>query len=109
MNTSIFQSLKLTLVSLTSLSKDALHIYVGMGLYLGACWLVRRSRHKWIPMLVVLIAAALGEILDARGDLASLGHWRWGASAHDFINTLFWPTVVALLLRWTSIFSQPAR
>ena len=107
MSHSQFQSIKITLVSVTSLSRDALHIYVGMALYLGASWLLRRSRHRWIPWAVVLVAASVGELLDARDDLAGRNFWRWEDSFHDLVNTLFWPTVIALLLRWTSLFARP--
>jgi hypothetical protein len=48
---------------------------------------------------VALCAACAGELLDMRDDLRLLGHWRYMASLHDVINTMFWPTVLALLAR----------
>jgi len=101
-----FQAFKISLVKLTSLSKDALHIYVGMALFLITRWLLRKSRHQWIAWVVVLAAAVGGEVLDIWGDVAKGLHPRWDASLHDLVNTTFWPTVIALMLKWTSIFSK---
>lgn len=47
--------------------------------------------------LFVFILACAGEWVDRRDDMASFGYWRWQASAHDVLNTLFWPTVLTLL------------
>lgn len=96
MDTSTTQTIKLAIVSATGLSKDALHIYVGMAVYLTLMLFVRRFR-PWIAWLAVLLIACAGEWIDGRDDIASLGYWRWQASVHDIINTLFWPTVLTLL------------
>lgn len=96
MDASITQTLKLVLVSATGLSRDALHIYVGMAIYLALIVFIRRCK-PWIAWLAVLLIACAGEWIDGRDDIASLGYWRWQASVHDIINTLFWPTVLTLL------------
>ena len=96
MDTSIAQGLKLALVSATGLSKDALHIYIGMALYLTVSISIRRFR-PCLGWLVVFIIACAGEWVDRRDDIASFGYWRWQASVHDVLNTLFWPTVLTLL------------
>lgn len=96
MEISTAQSIKLAIVAATGLSKDALHIYVGMLVYLGlntAAWRFRPC----LGWLAVLIVACAGEWVDRRDDIASLGYWRWQASLHDILNTLFWPTVLTLL------------
>lgn len=97
MDTSTAQSIKLAIVSATGLSKDALHIYVGMAVYLILIAISRRFRPH-IGWLVVFIIACAGEWVDRRDDIESLGYWRWQASIHDVLNTLFWPT--ALTLFW---------
>lgn len=99
METTAVQAIKLALVSATGLSKDALHIYVGLSVFLVVATASRRSLASWLPMGAVTLAAALGELLDLRDDLLSLGYWRWSASLHDVINTAFWPTVFFLLAR----------
>ncbi len=96
MDISTAQSIKLTIVSATGLSKDALHIYVGMVVYLTLIVGTRRFR-PYIGWLVVFIIACAGEWVDRRDDIGSFGYWRWQASAHDILNTLFWPTVLTLL------------
>ena len=96
MDTSIAQGLKLALVSATGLSKDALHIYIGMAVYLTVSIGLRRFR-PYLGWLVVFIIACAGEWVDRRDDIASFGYWRWQASVHDVLNTLFWPTVLTLL------------
>lgn len=97
MELSFVQTTKLAIVAVTGLSKDSLHIYTGMAIFLLAM-LLRRSPRVFVPWLTVLLVAVLGEMLDRRDDLLSLARWRWKASLHDVLNTLFWPTVLALLL-----------
>lgn len=96
---STVQAIKLAIVSVTGLSKDALHIYVGLMVFFAAMRIFRRQVHRFMPLLAVFIVACCGEGLDMRDDLHSLGYWRWDASLHDVINTLFWPFVIALLMR----------
>ena len=96
MDISTTQSLKLAIVSATGLSRDALHIYVGLAAYLTLIAVIRGFR-PYIGWLGVFIIACAGEWVDRRDDLESLGYWRWQASAHDILNTLFWPTALTLL------------
>ena len=102
-DSSFVQALKLDIVGFTGLSKDALHIYVGIGVWLLAAALFRRSITTLRPWLVALIVACGIEAFDAFDDWVQLGHWRWRASLHDVINTMFWPTVLALLARYTRL------
>jgi hypothetical protein len=100
MDTSVFQAFKLAVVTATGLSKGALHVYVGLIVWLAATATLRRSVRSLLPLGVVLAVAIVGEAWDARDDIATLGHWRIGASAHDVVNTLFWPTVLVLVARF---------
>ncbi len=94
----IYQQVKLVLIDGSGLSKDALHVYGGMAIYLGMRLLVPRRR--WVAWAVVLVAALAGEGLDMRGEhlrgdlQPDTAHW------HDIWNTLFWPTILVLLERW---------
>lgn len=94
----IYQQLKLLLIDGSGLSKDALHIYGGMAIYLGARLLVPQRR--WVAWTLVLAAALAGEWLDLRGEnlrgdlQPDAAHW------HDIWNTLWWPSVLVLLERW---------
>lgn len=104
MQTSAFQATKLAIVSFTSLDKDALHIYVGLCVFFATAFVTRRSIKTVMPLFAVLCIAVLGELLDMRDDLASLGYWRWRASFHDIANTLCWPVVLFSLARVTKVF-----
>lgn len=101
METSAFQAFKLAVVTATGLSKDALHVYVGLIVWLASAAVVRRPVRSLLPLGVVLAVAVLGEAWDANGDIATLRHWRIGDSVHDVVNTVFWPTVLWLLARFT--------
>ncbi|MDR2549611.1 MAG: hypothetical protein LBD10_05345 [Desulfobulbus sp.] len=100
METSAFQSLKLAVVSATGLSKDALHVYVGLAVFLATSVALRKPLRSAVPWLAAIAVALAGEALDMRDDIASFGHWRWAASMHDILNTLFWPTVLLLLAKF---------
>jgi hypothetical protein len=99
METSTAQAIKLAIVSATGLSKDALHIYVGLTALLTAAAILRKPLRSTIPWIMVLALAVAGEMVDARDDIATLGYWRWGASLHDVVNTIFWPSVLLTLAR----------
>lgn len=94
-----FQHLKLAIVAYTGLSKDALHIYVGMSVLFVSALVFRRLRYSVVPWLAVLVVAVLLEMGDLRDNLMILGHWDWASSLHDIVNTLFWPTVLWLAAR----------
>lgn len=99
METSAVQSLKLALVQSIGLSKDALHIYVGLTVFFATSWAFRKRKDISWPLLAVLLIAVAGELFDMRDDLSSIGYWRWMASLHDIVNTMLWPTVIFVLAR----------
>jgi hypothetical protein len=106
METSAVQAAKLAIVGATGLSKDTLHVYVGLTVFLVSTWVLRKHVRSVLPLLIVVLVACAGEVLDMRDDIHSLGYWRWGASLHDIVNTSFWPFVLYVLLRRTSAFSR---
>jgi hypothetical protein len=101
------QSVKFWLVQHLDLAKDALHIYVGLTLFLGSALLFRWPLRSWKPWAVAAAAALLGEAWDLRDSLAwhtridLRGNWK------DLWNTLFWPSVLLILARATTLFSPP--
>jgi hypothetical protein len=104
METSAVQSIKLTIVAVAGLSKDALHIYVGLAVFLIVAIVLRKPLRSIVPWIAVIAIAVAGEVLDMRDDLSSLGCWRWDASLHDILNTLFWPTILFLLAKFGIFF-----
>ena len=104
METSAVQSAKLAIMSTMGLSKDALHIYVGLAVFLIAAAVLRKSLRSIAPWFAVVAIAVAGELFDMRDDIYSFGYWRWWASLHDVLNTLFWPSVLLLHARLGAFF-----
>ncbi len=99
MNTSYYQQAKLQVMSIVDLSKDAVHVHLGMLIFF--LWVVttRQSLKSFKSILPVLVVAVLMELLDLRDDYYSFDFFRWKASIHDLINTLFWPFVIVILCK----------
>jgi hypothetical protein len=106
METTLAQSAKLAVIAATGLSKDALHTHVGLLVYVAALVLTRKPMRSTIPWAITLLVALLGEAVDMRDKIASLGRWHWGASVHDIVNTLLWPSVLVLLARFTNLLKR---
>lgn len=100
---STFQSIKHELVHFASLSKDALHIYVGIAVFLLAAAMSKKGARGTFPLLAVLVVALLGEILDFRDEFRRYGRILVRASLHDIVNTMFWPLMLWLVARYTKI------
>jgi hypothetical protein len=100
MDASLFQTLKTSIVRTVGLSQDALHVHVGLMVFILLALSLRKRGFSWLPFAAAVCAALLGELLDMRDDLATRGFWRVGASIHDIINTAFWPLLLTLLARW---------
>ena len=101
-----FQQSKLWLMQLLGLPKDALHIYVGLAIFLLSAALFRWPLRSWKPLGAVVAAAFAGEAWDI------IDNWRigvaplWGRSWHDIWNTCFWPSVLFLVARHTPLLDR---
>jgi len=106
METSLYQLFKIYFFHYVPLSKDATHIYIGLMVYfvVGIFFIKNFSSVK--PVLFVLGVAVFMEIIDLRDDYSAFGHFRWGASFHDIVNTIFWPLVVFFLFRLNTLKSN---
>ncbi|MGP5011762.1 hypothetical protein ACTXIR_12705 [Psychrobacter glacincola] len=109
-----FTAFKINVIEVSGLAKDALHIYVGVGIYL-LCLLVLRpiiknqSIRSFMALVVVTGIALLGEYLDNRNTIeasgmAGLSHEQLVASLRDLINTCLLPYVLYALNKWTTLF-----
>ena len=98
------QSAKTAVMRAVDLERDALHIYVGLALFLGAALLRRWPVTSWKPLAVVLVVTIIGEVWDWRDAVADERRiplaWQW----HDVWNTMFWPLVLVVLARTTRVF-----
>ena len=103
---SYFQSAKLFLVEATDLSKDALHIHVGLGVMLLVVIVLRKSLADWRPLAAVALAAVAGEVWDVIDTWSHGGTPHWSLNGKDVWNTLFWPTVLFGLARFTRVLKR---
>jgi len=103
-----FQQAKMALVELLGLPKDALHIYVGLALFLAAAALLRRPLGSLVPISAVLAAALAGEAWDLIDTHAAGARAHWDRNWHDIWNTCFWPAILFLLARYTKVLSRRA-
>jgi hypothetical protein len=96
----MFHAAKVWLVDLTGVSRDALHIYVAIALFLCVRIMWRGPWGSVAAVIMVLAAALTGEWLDHQMELLQGGvcdpaeHW------HDLRNTMAAPLVLALALPW---------
>lgn len=103
---SALQAVKWWLVHHVGLAKDALHIYVALGLFFGTALAFGWKLSSWKPWSVVLAAAVLGEAWDLRDGMVYRTHIDLWANWHDIWNTIFWPSVIVLLARRTELFKK---
>ncbi len=111
-----FYIFKTGIMNATGLEKDALHIYVGMSVYLLSLILLRPLFKKYsvrafMALIMVTGIALLGEYLDNRQTITELGVSGMGraelkASIHDIVNTCLWPYVLYAITLWTKIFQS---
>ena len=111
-----FYIFKNGVVSATGLDKDALHMYVGISVYLLSLIMMRPIFKKYsvrafIALILVTCIALLGEYLDNRQTITELGMSGIGsaelkASIHDLINTCLLSYVLYGLTMWTKIFQS---
>lgn len=102
-----FQSFKTLLVDHTHLAKDALHIYVALGVFFGSCLLFGWKARHWRPWLLVLVAALLGEAWDLAEASDSNDPVDKAGHIKDVWNTLLVPTVLMVLARFSTVFADP--
>jgi len=90
--------LKQDIVGLTGLTRDALHVHIGLGLMLAAAALLK-GRHVLRAWLFVLTAELLNEATELSGAFPDPSEGDWSGSLHDIANTMFWPTLVLVAVR----------
>lgn len=97
--TSLYNALKTDLADLLGITKDALHIHLGLAIFALIIVIFRRSPGSVLPWLGVLAFELANELLD-------IFHWHEGAFSFeigdafkDVANTMFWPTVAMLAFR----------
>jgi hypothetical protein len=104
----MYNALKTELSELLGITKDALHIHIGLAIFLGVALVFRRSLASWIPWLALLAFELANELMDIFHLHGGAIGFEMGDSLKDILNTMFWPTVVLLAARWHRRRQQPA-
>ena len=100
------QGAKLVVMDASNLGKDALHVYVGLSVMLLVVIVFRRSLADWRPLAAVTLAAFAGEIWDVIDTISHGGKPKWDANWKDVWNTMFWPTMLFGLARFTRVLKR---
>lgn len=99
-----WQDLKTVMEEQLHLSRDAMHIYAALIIFLLACWIFRWKPSDWRPWLVVLLAQCFNEALDMASMLEDDGViWIW-SSVKDTVNTMITPTLLLIAARYAGVF-----
>ncbi|MEO5807016.1 hypothetical protein [Devosia sp.] len=96
----MLNNLKILLTDLLHLSRDALHIHVGLGIYIIAILALRRGPASPVPWLIVLGFELINEVLDLYHEVDFSG------SIVDVLNTMLWPTIALAIARYVAHRSQ---
>lgn len=92
-----FGDMKIWIVAITGLSRDALHIHVGMGLYLAARLLLRGSGHSAWALALVLTVALTAEVLDHIYEMSRMMRCDLADHLQDLVNTSLWPVILTVI------------
>jgi len=88
-----YVGLKDLIGSVTHLSPDALHVHLGLAVFLAAAAVLRSDR-RWLHAFGLLLLVSLGnEIMDLTIDYWHGDRLRWLNGLKDIVNTVFWPAV----------------
>ena len=98
-DTSAYQRLKLVVLSLLPLTKDAIHVYIGCGCLLAAAALLRWPLSSFRVLVPGLVLSLAMEAADLRDGLRQDHRFNGAASVHDLVNTNLVPFTIVLLAR----------
>lgn len=90
----MLNALKTDLSELLHLSKDALHVHLGLAIYLIVFLTLSQGRRHWLPWATVLAFELVNEAVDIFHH--GLSTAELGGSAKDIVNTMLWPTVLVV-------------
>lgn len=90
-------AIKTVITEDTGLSRDALHLLTGLGLYLLLTAVLPRRSRPILPWFLILVAGLANEWADY---LHETWPGQWRESLKDMITTLSLPTLLILLGRF---------
>jgi hypothetical protein len=106
-----YQQLKNQILSIIGFSKDAVHIYIGVGCLLLSILVLRVPPSAYRALVLGLLVSLGMEVLDLRDNVRYRETTRALATMHDLVNTNLLPylIVVALRLRYGPPEKKPKR
>lgn len=99
MFTSPYQEFKMLVVDVLALSKDAVHVYLGLTVFFLTVVLFKKGKIDLWAVVPVLALAIGMEAIDLYESYRYMNSMYWSNSIHDIINTTFWPLVIVALAR----------
>ncbi|MDO4905400.1 MAG: hypothetical protein Q4A16_07615 [Lautropia sp.] len=97
---SLFEGLKSTIEGFSHMQRDALHVHVGLVLFIVFS-AVFRGGHRFRTALVLVTAICfMGEAFDAFNRLSRDRPIYWLGSLKDVVNTLLWPCLFYFCGPW---------
>lgn len=90
--------MKIFILELTNLSRDAMHVHVGMAIFILIWMLWRWRGGRAIAWLFALAAALGGEYLDHSAYVGAVPDYVWQEHWRDIFSTMLWPTLLAIFV-----------
>ena len=81
------------------ITSDALHVVIGVGLWVLAAIVLRRRLTDWLPWLVVLAAVLFNETVDLWVEQWPDAAMQYGESAKDILLTMLLPSLLMAAAR----------
>jgi hypothetical protein len=94
-----YQQLKNTILSVVGLSKDAVHLYIGIGCFLLSVLLLRMPPNGYRALILGVLVSLGMEALDLRDNVRYRETTRAMASLHDLMNTNLLAFLVVVTMR----------
>lgn len=98
----IYQDLKIVILNVVEVSRDAIHIHVGFFALIVMLLLSKKKLHQPIVLLAPFLLSVLMELLDVWGDLSLGRKPNTLASVHDLINTNLIPVCLFFWATWNN-------
>ena len=81
------------------ISSDAIHVLIGVVIWVAAALVSRRPLATWLPLLAVLVLTLLNEAVDLSVERWPSLAMQLGESAKDIILTMALPTLLMTAVR----------
>ncbi len=96
-----YQSIKPIILGIFGVSKDAIHIHLGV--FAFALSLYFSKKITWEILIPSFIISVMMELLDLRDDYVYTNSINIMASLHDLVNTNLAPVVIFFILKFKRI------